>query len=354
MSKKKKDKGKADNPVLVYPCASEREAPSPGHRGNRKLYVVSCISNPVRTKTRVDLYKKFAQKVEDAGAILYTIEMAFGDRPHSVTSPTNHRHVQLRSYFEIWHKENMLKIGMQNLPEDWEYVAWIDSDVTFAREDWVNETIEQLQHYRVIQMFSHAQDLSPRHEPMLMHTGFIHDWYHGSMTFNPAGNSGKKSGYGGYGMQEGHPGYAWAARREAIDNLGGLIDWAILGSADRHMACALIGEVDKSYHPDVHPNYKILAQQWQDRADKYIKRDVGYMDGLITHAYHGRKSNRGYTNRWKILVDHQFDPIGDIYPDAQGLLQIHDDNIPQRDAIRRYFRSRFEDDISEGMHKLLS
>lgn len=347
------------HPSLEYPNASDRKTDSPGYKGNRKLYVVTCVSNPLRTKARLELYKRFAQRVEDAGAILYTVEMAFGDRPHNLTDVRNPRHLQLRSYFELWHKENMLKLLINKLPEDWEYVAWIDADVAFTRPDWVNETIEQLQHYMVIQMFSYAQDLSLRYEPMQMHSGFMHDWYHGKTTFNAAGNGssrGKKpgyNGYGGYGFDEGHPGYAWAARREAIDKLGNLIDFAILGSADRHMACALIGQAEKSFHPDVHPNYKKLVLDWQDRAERYIHHDVGYMAGTITHSYHGKKSNRGYNSRWKILVNNQFDPLTDAYYDAKGLLVIHDKNIKLRDDIRKYFRARHEDDTGQDSEKLL-
>ena len=355
-----RESGKYDDvhPALSFPEGSYRKADSPGYKGNRKLYVVTCVSNPLRTRSRVELYKKFAQAVEDAGAILYTVEMAFGDRPHTITDERNPRHLQLRSYFELWHKENMLNLLINKLPEDWEYVAWIDADVMFTRSDWVNETIEQLQHYMVIQMFSYAQDLSLRYEPMQLHSGFVHDWYHGKVTFNSSGkgHKGKKkgyNGYGGYGFDEGHPGYAWAARREALDNLGGLIDFAILGSADRHMACALIGEGDKSFHPDIHPNYKELVMDWQDRAEKHIKHDIGYMAGTILHGYHGQKSKRGYNSRWQILVDHQYDPVKGAYRDAKGLLQLRTENIKLRDDLRNYFSSRHEDDTSQDSNKLL-
>lgn len=329
--------------TLQYPEAALREAPSPGFRGNRKLYVVTCVSNPVMYRTRYDLYRRFAQKVEDAGAILYTCEMAFGDRPHQITEADNPRHVQVRSSHELWHKENMLNLAIQQLPSDWEYVAWIDADVTFARDDWVNATIEQLQHYHVVQMFSHAQDLGPRSEPMKLHTGFIHDYFHGSSKFNPGG-----------GYAEGHPGYAWAARRQALDAVGGLIDWAMLGSADRHMACALIGEADVSAHKDVHPGYRHMLREWQRRASKFIRKKVGYVPGLINHSYHGPKAKRGYVSRWRILVDRQFNPMDDIMRDTQGLWQLEDDKVELRDDIMKYFRSRHEDDISEGSSKLLA
>jgi hypothetical protein len=119
------------------------------------------------------------------------------------------------------------------------------------------------------------------------------------------------------------------------------------------MACALIGEADKSYHPDVHPKYKEQVLEWQDRAERYIKHDVGYMAGLITHGYHGKKSNRGYNSRWQILVKHQYDPTVDAYKDSQGLVQLWTEDLKLRDDLRKYFRSRHEDDTGSDAHKML-
>lgn len=309
---------------------------------NRNLYVVTCISNPVRYKSRYDLYWKFKKHVEDAGAILYTTEMAFGDRPHVLTERDNPRHVQVRSFFELWSKENMLNLAIQALPDDWEYVAWVDADLQFVRPDWLQETVEQLQHYHFVQMFSHAQDIGPQFEPMKSHTGFVYDWYHFP----------QRTAKGGYATFS-HPGYAWAARREALDAVGGLIDHGILGSGDRHMACGLIGKMEHSYNANVHPNYKEVCLEWQRRAEKFVKRDIGYVSGTINHYWHGSKANRLYNDRWQILVEHQFDPYRDIFKDTQGLWQLDDDKIGLRDSIRRYFRSRHEDDTYTGEYRLL-
>lgn len=62
--------------------------------------------------------------------------------------------LQLRTSHEIWLKENSLNLGFARLPPDWKYAAWIDADVTFARPDWACETVHQLQHNPVVQMWS--------------------------------------------------------------------------------------------------------------------------------------------------------------------------------------------------------
>jgi hypothetical protein len=310
---------------------------------NRKLHVITCISNPVRYKSRYELYRKFEQYMLPNQSIeFYTVEMAFGDRPWAITSADNPKHVQLRSNFEIWHKENMLNIALHRLPIDWQYVAWIDADVLFQRPDWAEETIEQLQHYKFVQMFSHSQDVSPTYEPMKSHSGFMHDWYHQE----------DKTKFGQY-MAFGHPGYAWAATRDALDAVGGLIDHAILGSSDHHMACALVGKVEYSYHPKAHPNYIAMCHEWQRRCEKYIKQSVGYVSGGLTHFWHGSKENRHYNSRWDILLENNYNPLTDVYKDSTGLYRLHDDNIGLRDGLKKYSRSRMEDCIYTGEYKLL-
>jgi hypothetical protein len=242
----------------------------------------------------------------------------------------------VRSFEELWHKENMINLGLQHLPEDWEYVAWIDADVMFSREDWVEETIHQLQHYMVVQMFETAVDLGPNQQAIKVHKGFMSEYLKGNLT--------SKSSY----YSSGHPGFAWAARREAVDSLGGVIDIGILGSGDRHMACALVGKVELSYSGGLHPNYGKELKIWQDRAERHVKRDVGFVSGSLLHWWHGKKVDRQYGSRWQILVKHQFDPRTDIKRDSQGILQLEVWDTRQRnlrDAIRAYFRARNEDSI---------
>lgn len=325
------------HPIHIHPCDSP-------------LYVVTVVTNYARYRSRYALYKAFEKYVEDSGAILYTVEAAFGDRPFCVTQPSNPRHIQVRTIDEVWHKENLGNIGIARLPEDAKYIAFMDADVMLSRSDWVTETVHQLQHYQVIQMFSHAQDLSPKYHPLTSFTGFMYSYVNSLLTGADKEAAIRKGGYSGgcYGPGRTgtfwHPGYAWAMTREAINILGGLIDFAVLGSADHHMATALIGQPMLSVHQDMHPNYKMLIEQWGRAAD-LLKKDVGYMDGLLLHYWHGKKKDRRYVDRWKILVDNQFDPITDLKRDSQGVWQLTDRNIRLRDQIRAYFRQRNEDSI---------
>lgn len=315
------------------------------------LYVVTAISNPIRYQRRWGLYEPFAKHMEDSGAILYTAELAYGDRAHVVTKPDNPRHLQFRTHHELWHKENLLNLAIQRLPSDWKYVAWIDADVHFARPDWVAETVHQLQHYSVVQLFSESNDLSPAWEPFMRHESFCKTFHSLGCVGGPSLSS---RGYYGVDKQRPgvitwHPGFAWAIRREAFDAVGGLLETALLGAADNHMAKAMVGDAENSCHQNVTQAYRATVMAWQERALKYIRRNIGYVSGLILHGWHGKKKDRRYWDRWKIIVDNQFDPIKDLKKDWQGIWQLVDDGSPRslalRNDVRGYFRSRNEDSI---------
>ena len=322
------------------------------HRGSKftlermlsRFHIIVVISNPVRFKSRYTLFENFKKHVQCSGGNLWTVETAFGDRPFAVTNATK-QDIRFRTFDEIWHKENMINLALARLPEDWEYVAWIDADVMFTNPNWVEETVQQLQHYMVVQMFSYAQDLGPRGEPMQLHQGFVSRYIQlGCKNPNPTGYA----SYYGSASPRGnmaHPGYAWAARREALEHLGGLIDFAIMGSGDHNMAMALIGEVTNTFPSGMHSRYALKMLQWQDRAEKYIRRDIGCLDGTISHYWHGKKTDRGYVSRWKILLENNYDPDLDIKRDTQGLWVWTDHNHKLRDAVRAYFRQRNEDSI---------
>lgn len=306
------------------------------------LHVITMVSNPIRFRSRWKLYQDFAWHVRDRGGILYTAEVRFGNRDFSITEAGNPYHLQLETSSEIWHKENALNLLLARLPLDWKYVAWLDADITFARPDIFNETLHQLQHYSIVQMWSEAQDLDPQHQVIQKHRSFMHCHIHNAKEENYCSTYPYKQGRDR--VVYWHPGFAWAARREAISDLEGLLDFCVLGSADHHMANALVGNVESTLISGLHPRYKQQIRKWERLADKHIKKNVGYVPGLLLHHWHGPKIDRKYKDRWKILTETGFDPDRDITYDWQGLLKLTDDNLKFRDRTRAYFRARNEDD----------
>jgi hypothetical protein len=338
-----------------------------------KLYVVTMLENPLRFRTRYWNYWAFENMVQKAGAILYTAEIAFGGRAHEITEPGNPRHLQLRGHDELLHKENALNMLIARLPADWKYVAWIDSDVEFTRQDWAQETLQLLQHYKVLQMFSHSQDLGPNSEPCGTSQGYVsemlklslddqhgrmhHRHHHKRHHHHHHGHHHHHCGYPYYyyahmpgkKFKFWHPGYCWAARRSAINQLGGLVDWAMEGSADYYMAMALFGQLHNLSLMNVPAASKPLYFEWERRAEKHIRRNVGMMPGLVLHHWHGRKADRQYVTRAKFLVKEKFNPLTDLKRDWQGIWQLQDHGTPHairvRDGLRYFARLRDEDSM---------
>jgi hypothetical protein len=185
------------------------------------LHVCIMVSNPVRFTSRYKLLEAFQAQNNGPHVRLWIVEVALGNRPFVVTETGNLQHLQLRTEDELWHKENALNLlfgHVLRVAPEAEYFAWVDADVTFARADWAYETLQQLQHYDVVQMFTHAQDVGPKYAPVAcskVQNGFM--WaYYNDPTFLTSLN---KYGYNING--QGHPGYAWAARRSALDTVGG-------------------------------------------------------------------------------------------------------------------------------------
>ena len=294
-----------------------------------KLYVVAVISNPARFQTRYKLFNEFCERMrKEDNVVLVTLELQQGLRPF-ITDAV----IKLRTNYEIWYKENLINIAVQHLPSHWKYMAWIDADVEFQNKNWVSDTIDQLQTYKIVQLFSHAIDLGIKKETLHVHTGFAYQYVNGETW--------KEARYGNFW----HPGYAWAITKEAYNDIGGLMEFPILGSADNHMSLSFIGMVSKSLNSQLHENYKMLANIFQDRCERHIKRNIGFVHGTILHHFHGNKVDRKYQDRWKILIENKFDPLRDLKKDFNNLWQLEDTKIKLRDDIIMYFRQRNEDSV---------
>lgn len=297
---------------------------------NELLYVIGVVSNPARFTRRYQLFNEWVERMnKNPKVYLLTVELQQGCRDFVTNSD-----IKLKTKHELWHKENLINIGVQHLPKCWKYMAWIDTDIEFINKNWAEEALCELQTYDIVQLFSHAVDLGPKGETLQIHTGFCYQHINGVKW--------KKPGYATHM----HPGFGFAITRKAYNYMGGLLDFPILGSADNHMCLCWIGEGKKSLPKYIHPNYRKLILIYQDRCEKHIKRNIGCIPGTIYHYWHGDKADRQYASRWKILEKYKFDPLVDIKKDCHDLWQLEGDKYDFRDALRRYFRARNEDSIS--------
>lgn len=357
------------------------------------LHVIVPFTNQWRWKSRVKLAERAIKHFIDSGCIVTLVEAGFNRRelvfadaglnglavncpiPGSGGGEFRHRYIGLHTMGELWLKENLINIGVQSLPYNWQQVAWLDSDIHFARPNWVGQIIHQLQHYAFVQPFTQAQDLAPNYEtlpagyPHAQGIGFIHAWKEGHLTttlspeiiadLKTIGGDLQKLIADFIKLEEdlGHmypgkrvfPGLAMACTRKAWEDVGGLLDIAIWGGGDWHMSHALIEKTEGMMRNDLHKNYKKVVNQWYQRCRTHIRMNVGTVEGVVFHHWHGRKEQRGYNNKHSILARFGFDPMRHLKRDSQGLWMLHDDRstayVQIRDMMREVAKERNEDSI---------
>jgi hypothetical protein len=301
------------------------------------LHVIAVINNPVRWESRVNLFSAFVDHMVESGVRLTVVEATYGDIPPVFHEDPRYNYVRVYAKTHVWIKENLINLGLSRLPHDWKYVAWVDADIIFRRKDWAKEVIYQLQHYDILQPWSDCYDLGPSGEHLQHHKSFGHNWV-------------EKPEIVGRGApyQFSHPGYAWAATRRALEALGSLslLEHAILGAGDHHLALALVNKVRQSVPGGIHDNYLKPLIELERRAKQHIAGNLGYITGTIEHMWHGAKDLRKYIDRWNVLVKNKYDPEADIKRNTYGVIELAGTKPMLRADIDRYHRQRNEDSNS--------
>ena len=298
-----------------------------------KLHVIIVVSNPCLYARRYILAREFIKRMEldETCLILYIVEFAYGSQKFLITDTNNIRHLQVRVNTPIWHKENMINIGVRTLlPTNWKAFAWIDADIEFENNSWAIDTLKILNGCKdVVQVFSHCIDMNADHTNLNI--------------FNSTGYSfNKNKKYTSKGIDYWHPGYAWAITRKAYEKIGGLYDKGVLGSGDNIMALSFINKCKFMNNIKYSVDYNNSMLEYQTNASKLR---LGYVPGVIRHHYHGSKINRRYTERWKILMKYNYSHKEHLTYDNQGIL-IPTEKFSQdfKDDIMNYFRERKEDE----------
>lgn len=302
------------------------------------LYIILPYFNYCCFKRRKQLFVEFIQRIRReprvriviSEAILITESAAHQAAQALPPQSGIWRHLRYTTDDPIWLKENLINLAIAQLPETWNYAAWIDADLTFLSKTWVADTIAALNRHDVVQMFFRCDNLDQQGKPFKHDKGFAYQYRESGRAYT------KTYKYGFW-----HPGFAWALTRHAYNTMDGLIDWGILGSGDHHMALALIGKVECSHPGNIHKTYAILLNSFQDRVREL---SLGYVPGVIQHHWHGSIADRRYQERWGILTKNAYDPKTDIVKNRVGLNQLTGVGAARlRQPIKEYFVGRRED-----------
>jgi len=298
-----------------------------------KLNVIIVVSNPCLYATRYILLKEFVKRFEEEeeNVNLFVVELAYKNQRFYVTDKKNKNHLQIRTDTAIWHKENMVNLGVKLLlPSNWKAFAWIDADIEFENSSWALDTLKILNGCKdVVQIFSHCVDMDKDGTNLNIFNSF-------GYSFN------KNKKYTTKGLDYWHPGYAWAMTRKAYDKIGGIYDKGVLGSGDNIMALSFINKCINMNNVNYSDGYNDSMLEFEKKA-KMLR--LGYTPGVIRHYYHGSKKNRNYTERWQILMKHEFSPsIHLTYGPTGILIPTAEFSEEFKNDIMDYFKERKEDE----------
>lgn len=316
-----------------------RAIPEPS-RELRPLTVIAAYFNPLGWESRRKNADVFVEAAIAQGAHVIVAEAVsreslLADRSPEMVFGSGGSLQNLRFAYDdlLWHKERLINLAIQQTPADHD-IAWVDADLLFDDWNWIAKTQEMLRTYPTGQLFSTIQFLGPHGTPI--------PWFQGDRTgFRKSIahlDAGQRPGMG-YA-----PGGAWAARRELLDDIGGLWDKHITGAGDMVWWSAVSGHPFSAHLSLASQHLQRSAAEWAARVREATGGHIGCVEGNVRHLWHGRRSDRQYESRHfqqRILA---FDPEKHIEPNEDGLYRWTEDAPADlRADVARYFRDRNED-----------
>lgn len=302
------------------------------------LWAITSYFNPAGYRTRLANYHIFRRHLK---VPLLTVELSFNEN-FELTKNDADVLVQIHEGDIMWQKERLLNIALQELPDQCKLVMWLDCDVIFDGEDWLESNVEALCESMLIQPYSIVYDLKQGTDAsgtlqgnvLMQRESMAWKICNGSIDFESTSTN-----------MLGHysPGHAWAVHRKAVDQTG-FYDAMILGSGDFAMAMAAVDRCD-----DIVGSYGMNSSQakhyltWSKKWSRAIKGRIGVVEGGIYHLWHGHLEDRGYGSRYASFAQFAFDPYTDIELAANGCWCWSSDKPELHEYIRKYFESRKED-----------
>ncbi len=325
-----------------------------------RIWAITSYFNPKRFSSR---YRNFQAFRKGLKLPLLTVEWSqTGD--FQLSADDSDILISVSGGDLMWQKERLLNIAIAALPTTCEVVAWLDCDILFDNDRWVEHMDSSLADAPIVQLYSKVVHLDPRGTPtpLLVRESLIaacrnQDAASLRERIRPGafdGNVGR-SDDGAIEMRERirlglrpSPGHAWAARRALLEKHA-LYDCCICGAGDIALALAALGLQD--LYTDLFPLNAAQKSHYKAWADPFAAStggSVGVIPSRIDHLFHGLLSNRQYRTRLQWASESGFDPSKDLFLDEQGLWRWTSDRLSCESWMNGYFERRSEDDDSSA------
>ncbi|MCK4919431.1 MAG: hypothetical protein KAS71_00205 [Bacteroidales bacterium] len=236
----------------------------------------------------------------------------------------------------LWQRERFWNLALQYVDDECENVAWIDSDVYFIDDNWVQKAIKKLKSTNLIHLFNEVVDKQLINDEFV-DTGLIRR----SIMDNPLSyfhknyfcNSGISLNLGC------SPGFAWAGKTKIIKQCF-FPDFLILGSGDKALLAAAFGKHEE-YAEALKLNFSLILKykNWATKFYEEIKGDVSCIHNTIYHLVQGDYGNRQYSNRYSLIesVAFEFDKLIELSKERTWVWK--EENY-FKERVNKYFINR--------------
>lgn len=204
--------------------------PGPG-----RLCGVVALFNAAGFSSRMANFRQFRARSRAQGLWLLAVELVFTtDAPFEVHLGTDADavvRIRATKAHIMWQKERLLSVGLAALPVGaCDKVAWPDAEVLFDNANWVPDTLVALDLFPVVQPFEHVLRLPEGVDWMDPDDAPVSKSKVESVRTSGIAAAVASRGRAALRSQRenGHTGFAWAGRREVLDQIG-FFDASVVG-----------------------------------------------------------------------------------------------------------------------------
>ena len=294
--------------------------------------------NFAKSNKRTQLFLEFLNRYQKLLNVRIVIVEATVDYflLSNLTSHNVFMHLKYKLDYPFWCKENLINVAIKklyssHLSKDWQYVSWIDTDITFLNKKWVQDTIKQLQIYDFVQLCQAEVKVGPNNEILKVRSSAGYVFQLNRYEY-PIGYENAAYGLG------------MAVTRQAFEKTKNLFEYAIVGAGDYLLTLSLMQKnfkyLKKLQKLNIGQNFleMILEKQYTFKKNNIT---FSYVKGEVINHWHGTIEDRQYRTRWLLLID--YDPEIDLVRNHEGILNLSQNSRINKTEIANYFMQRNED-----------
>lgn len=207
-------------------------------------------------------------------------------------------------------RENLINVGAGYLPDDWQFMAWIDQHIWWEDPYWFEKAMWLMSHYNIVHLLN-GNDFWDIHNKTMYHLdGFARIWTEVGDRF--------------WMHDPRQCGCAWSMRREVYEALGGILDICIGTKCDLYQNYAFAG---MTYTSQIgNQEYADEVAKWQRHAIDVFQKKMWFLDTKIIHFQHcdirdGCKTSE-YNDQIYALMRNNYNPRTDLTRDANRRLRL--------------------------------